>query len=66
MEEEVHVYVETPDRALLWKMPSFDVGTDLIDGMIKRAQRARTGDRPEGQPGGPGEGSPPLDRRPLR
>lgn len=41
VEEEVHVYVETRDGVLLWKMPSFDVGTGLVDDMIKRARKGR-------------------------
>ncbi len=41
MEEEVHIYVETPDSVLLWKMPSFEVRRSLVDDMIKRARKNR-------------------------
>ncbi len=40
-EEEVHVYVETRDSVLLWKMPSFNVDTGLVDDMLKRARKGR-------------------------
>jgi C-terminal processing protease CtpA/Prc len=41
MEEEVHIYVETPDSVLLWKMPSFYVRRSLVDDMIERARKNR-------------------------